>query len=267
MKMNNSINVCFMTTEALETLKENALVVTKNLKAFPNDSNWLSTIYTGKLYEEKKYKIPEFQLKVSDDGDYRKVDFDNSITLYESLKDLPRYILTDERFWAWINFNVGYQASLQSMPIKSNSTFLDHWLFTQGTRRGIFFGVMSRCFFRVALTIDERLEDKYELTRFVIDNPERFRNLSWRSSSSEKHIVLGALKAEKAIYDNYINDPIMGKKMKKTEKQKNNVYTKLAVYLSLYGSVRLIDVVSEEEIYNFVYEKMNNYILNQVDKE
>ena len=55
----------------------------------------------------------------------------------------------------------------------------------------------------------------------------------------------------------------MGKKMKKAEKQKNNVYTKLAVYLSLYGSVRLIDVVSEEEIYNFVYEKMNNYILNQ----
>ncbi len=260
MKMNNSINVCFMTDEAVETLKENSLLVTNNLKSFTSDSSWLSSIYSGKLYDEKKYKIPEFQLKVSEDGDYSKVDFDNSIALYESLKDLPRYILTDERFWAWINFTVGYQASLQSMPIKSNSTFLDHWLFSQGTRRGIFFGVMSRCFFRVALTVDERLDDKYELTRFVIDNPERFRNLSWRSNSSEKHIVLGALKAEKTIYDNYINDPIMSKKMQEAEKGKQNVYTEVASYLSLYGSVRLIDVISEEDIYKTVYEKMEKYI-------
>ena len=111
MKMNNNINICFMTDEAVETLKENTLLVTKNLKSFPNDSNWLSSIYSGKLYDEKKYKIPEFTLKVSEDGDYSKVDFENSITLYESLKDLPRYILTDERFWAWINFTVGYQAN------------------------------------------------------------------------------------------------------------------------------------------------------------
>ncbi len=261
--MNNMINICFMTDEALETLKENALLVTNNLKSFPHDSNWLSSIYSGKLYDEKKYRIPEFRLKTSLDGDYSKVDFDNSITLYESLKELPRYILTDERFWAWINFTVGYQASLQSMTIKSNSTFLDHWLFTQGTRRGIFFGVMSRCFFRVALTVDERLEDKYELTRFVIDNPERFRNLSWRSNSSEKHIVLGVLKAEKSIYDNYINDPIYGEKMKRAEKGTHNIYTKIASYLSLYGSVRLIDVVSEEDIYKVTYDKMEDYIKNQ----
>lgn len=85
-------------------------------------------------------------------------------------------------------------------------------------------------------------------------------NLSWRSNSSEKHIVLGALKAEKAIYDNYINDPVMGKKMKQAEKGTHNVYTEVAAYLSLYGSVRLIDVISEEDIYNAVYEKMEKYI-------
>ena len=116
---------------------------------------------------------------------------------------------------------------------------------------------------RVALTVDERLDDKYELTRFIIDNPERFRNLSWRSNSSEKHIVLGALKAEKAIYDNYINDPVMGQKMKQAEKGTHNVYTEVAAYLSLYGSVRLIDVISEEDIYNAVYEKMDDYIKKQ----
>lgn len=259
----NYINICFMTDEAIETLKENALIVTQNLKAFPNNSNWLSSIYNGKLYEEKKYKIPDFNLEISPDGDYQKVDYKNSIILYEALNHLPRYILTDERFWAWINFTKGYQFAIQSMPIKSNSTFLDHWLFTQGTRRGLFFGVLSRCYLRVALTIDETLDDKYELTKFIISKPERFRNLTWRSSSNLKHLVLGVVKAEKAIYNKYINNPNLAPLIIKAEKGDKNIYSKIAIFLSLYGSVRLLDAISEEEIFNIVYSKMNEMLINE----
>lgn len=111
--------------------------------------------------------------------------------------------------------------------------------------------MLSRCYFRVALTVDERLDDKYELTRFVIENPERFRNLTWRSSSSEKHIVLGVIKAEKDIYDKYGN------------KVKNSIYKDIAKEISLYASVRLIDIVSEEDIYKFVYNKMEQMINEQ----
>lgn len=249
--MNNKINIEFMTDEALETLKSNSLTANNYLKTEKNNSEWLKEIYNGKLYEPMKQKINDFELKISQNDNYDEVDFDNSIILYESLKELPLYILTDERFWAWIYFEKGYKAAIQAMPIKSNSTFSDHWLFTQGSRRGIFFGVLSRCYFRVALTVDERLDDKYELTRFVIENPERFRNLTWRSSSSEKHIVLGVIKAEKDIYDKYGN------------KVKNSIYKDIAKEISLYASVRLIDIVSEEDIYKFVYNKMEQMINEQ----
>ncbi len=246
--MNNKINIKFMTDEAIETLKSNALTANNYLKECKNDSNWLKNIYSGELYEEKKQKINDFELMTSLDENYQEVDFKNSIILYEALNSLPLYILTDERFWAWINFEKGYKAAIQAMPIKSNSTFSDHWLFTQGSRRGIFFGVLSRCYFRVALTVDDRLDDKYELTRFVIENPERFRNLTWRSSSSEKHIVLGVIKAEKDIYDKY------------GSRVKNSIYKDIAKEISLYASVRLIDVVSEQDIYGFVYNKMEQMI-------
>ena len=237
MMTNNRINIEFMTDEALETLKSNSLTANNYLKTEKNNSEWLKDIYNGKLYEPMKQKINDFELKISQNDNYDDVDFDNSIILYESLKELPLYILTDERFWAWINFEKGYKAAIQAMPIKSNSTFSDHWLFTQGSRRGIFFGVL-----------DERLDDKYELTRFVIENPERFRNLTWRASSSEKHIVLGVIKAEKDIYDKY------------GSKVKNSIYKDIAKELSLYASVRLIDIVSEDDIYKFVYEKMQQMI-------
>lgn len=246
--MNNKINIEFMTDEALATLKSNSLTANNYLKTEKNNSEWIKKIYNGKLYEPMKQKINDFELKVSLNGNYDEVDFDNSIILYESLKELPLYILTDERFWAWVNFEKGYKAAIQAMPVKSDSTFLNHWVFGQSDRRSIFFGVLSRCYFRVALTVDERLDDKYELTRFVIENPERFRNLTWRSSSSEKHIVLGIIKAEKDIYDKYGN------------KVKNSIYKEIAKDISLYASVRLIDVVSEEDIYKFVYDKMEKYI-------
>ena len=50
--------------------------------------------------------------------------------------------------------------------------------------------------------------------------------------------------------------------MKQAEKGTHNVYTEVASFLSLYGSVRLIDVISEEDIYNAVYEKIEKYIKN-----
>jgi hypothetical protein len=245
----NKINIAFMSDEAVETLRANPSLVTKGLKENPENSDWLKEIYSGKLYDEKKYKVSEIQLLTSENGNYEEVDFENSIRIYEGLKDLPRYILTDERFWCWFNFTIGYKASLQAIPIRDkDSTFLNMWLFTQGKRRGLFFNVMARCFLRVALTVDERLEDKYELTKFVIENPLRFRELTWRSNSNEKHLVLGILKAEKKIFEEY------------GERMKNSNYPEIAKYISLYGSVRLIDAVTEEDVYKITYDKLKEMI-------
>ena len=256
-KRMNKINISFITDDALETLYKNSEEVANYLMKEKDNSNWLKLIYNGQIFEEKKYKIND--IKLLTDENYENVDFANSIMIYEALKDLPRYILTDERFWCWFNFTIGYQAALQAMKINSKTTFEDHWLFKQGQRRGIFFNVLARCYFRVALSIDEtNLEDKYYLTRFVIENPERFRTLSWRANSSQKNIVLGALKAEKDIVEKY-KDIIDVDKIKYND-GKGTIYSEVTKQISLYGSVRLIDAASEEDIYNFVYNKLEEMV-------
>lgn len=249
--MSNMINICFMTDDAINTLKANVKTANDCIRKWEDSSEWINTIYSGNVFEEKKYKIPDFELKISSNNDYDEVDFENSIILYNSLKDLPLYILTDERFWAWINLTKGYKAAIQAMPVKSDSTFANHWLFDSGNRRGLFFGVLSRCFFRVCLTIDENLDDKFELTKFVVENPERFRNLTWRASSSQKHIVHGIIKAEKDIVEKY------------GELVKNSMYPEVAKYVSLYCSVRLIDVITERDIYDIVYKYMETQLLQK----
>ena len=266
-KMNSTINISFMTHEALETLRENSDKVSEYIKENKFDSSWISKIYSAKLYDVKKEKINDFELKISLNDKYKEVEFENAIILYEVLKDLPRCVITDERFWAWINLSKCYKTTTQAMPIKSSSTFRNMWLFTQGKRRGIFFGANSRLYFWTELTVDESIEDKYLYTRFVFDNHERIRQLTWRANSNNKHIVLNVVKAEKKIYDKYANDPEYVDAFNNCEHEvgTRNIYTAISKYLSLYGSVRVLDVISDRDLQNIIYNKLEE-ILFEVKK-
>lgn len=245
----SKIHIKFMNDGALETLRSNIQLVNTKLEQNPTSSAWLTEVVGDDIYVTKKYEVDDFELKVPNNEKDRETDFENSITLYERLKNLPLYILTDERFWSWINFDKGYQVALKYMPIENGKAiFKDHWLFTQGKRRGLFFGVLSRCYFRVALTVDETLDDPYEYTRFVIEKPERFRNLSWRSFSSEKKIVLGALKAEKRVLNEFRIE------------ERTEYFTELAKDISKLGSVMLLDVMEEKDIEDYVYKKYRKMI-------
>lgn len=243
------INIKYMSDETIETLRANLEINTSNLINNPSDFSWIDSITSDKAFITKKYTIEDFELQIPIDDKDKDTDFRNSIILYEHLKELPMYVLSDEKFWNWINFEKGYEVALKYMPIiEASSVLKDHWLFSQGKRRSIFFGVLSRCFFRVALTVEESQNDPYELTRFVIEKPERFRNLSWRTFSSEKHIVLGTLKAEKQIYDDY------------GDIEKTKYFTDIAKYISQLGSVMLLDAMSEEDINNYIYQKYEQLI-------
>lgn len=243
------IHIKYMSDEAIETLRANIDVNTDNLINNPTDSSWIHNISSEKTFIKKKLLIEDFKLRMPKDINDKETEINNSIVLYEHLKELPMYVLSDEKFWNWINFEKGYAVALKMIPVrKGSSVFKNHWLFSQGNRRSIFFGVFSRAFFRVALTVEETKDDPYELSRFVIENPSRFRNLSWRTYSSEKHIVLGALKAEKKIIDEY------------GDIEKVEYYTEIAKYISKLGSVMLLDAMSERDIYNYVYEKYKQMI-------
>lgn len=246
----SKIHIKYMTDEALATVKANTDAITGKLIENPKSSSWLKDFFPGTLWVAKKYEIEEFALRVPKDDKDRETDIYNSILLYEHLRHLPLYVLTDERFWCWINFEIGYEVALKYMPVKKGSSvFKDHWLLTQGKRRGLFFGVLSRCYFRVTLSIDETLDDPYELAKFVIENPLRFRELTWRSFSSEKMIVIGTLKAEMRV---------MGEYPQAEENTKH--FAEIAKSLSKLGSVMLLDCMTEKDIEEYVYKKYKRMI-------
>ena len=241
--MMSRINIKMVSEDALIAIKKNINTINNYVKD-ENTNEWLPILLKGinPIYVEKKITIEDFELLENKNSSDKEKDYKNSITLYEHLKDVPRFILSSENFWLWLYLDKFYNIVRGFMPITSESTFALHYLFSEGSRRGIFFGILSRMFYRVALTVDETKEDKYELTRWVIDNPERFRNLSWRSYSSESHLVRGAVRGEKRFVDEYGED--------------TNLYKEVAKQISLFGSVKLLDSISEEDIENMVYKCM-----------
>lgn len=240
-------NIKMLSEDALIYLKGNAESFSKKI-AENEDNSWIKKTIPQPIFIEKKLQIEDFDLLDNPESTNKNIDFKNSVKIYESLKELPRHILCDQRFWLWLHLDKYYKIVKNMMKIRGKSIFTNHWLHSGGTKRGLMFGVLSRCYFRVALTVDENNPNRYELTKWVIENPERYRNLTWRSFSSQEHLVRGVLKGEKRAID------------ENPGKESNNIYPEIAKYISIIGSVRLLDSISEEDIEKMVYDKMLEYI-------
>lgn len=240
--MSNKIYIKMLSEDALAYIKKNTNTIYKYIVE-NEDNSWISELGIQNFFVAKKYEIEDFKLLDNPDDKDKSIALKNSIDLYEAINTLPRFILTDEKFWLWLYLDKFYAEVKSMMKIQSVSTIKDHWMFGQGIRRGLFFGVLSRCYFRVELTIDDKRDDKYELTKWIIDNPERFRNLTWRSYSSETHLVRGIVSAEKRAVETLGSED-------------TSVYPEVAKYVSSIGSVRLLDVISEKDIEDMVYNWM-----------
>ena len=254
----SSIRVMFMKEEAIETLLSNSKKVSEYMKSNPENSNFLKEIYKGELYESKRYTFEyldfnSLKLDTSSKESLKKDECEIAIKIYETLKHLPRYILANKGFWMWFEFEVAFKLGLKLMPITSDSTFPNMWAYNEGKRRGNFFNVFAREFFRVDLTIDETKEDKYEYTRYIFDYIYRFREYTWRINSDNKDIIFPAIKASKDLYDKYPD----------FKEYEPKLYTEAAKYLSLYGSAHLLDSLEFEDIYEYMYEKIEKLYLER----
>lgn len=245
----NRIHIKVLSEDALTYLKENVEVIAKKISKNENN-DWVQMMMFPKpMFIEKKFEIDDFELVENPESTNKDVDFNNSVILYEKLNHLPNYILSDQRFWLWLHFEKFYKIVRTMMKINGTSTVEGHWMHKPGTRRGLMFGVLSRCYYRVALTIDEKAEDKYVLTKWIIDNPLRYRDLTWRTYSSISQLTRGILKGEKRAVD---ENPTL---------EKTDYYQVVAKYFNFVGSVRLLDMISEEDAEELAYNKMIELLL------
>lgn len=252
----NKINIKMMSPVTFETLKKNIEKYEQKFKDNPSDPSWINSINSEAAFETKKFQVDDFELKVPNGPYDRETDLENAITLYEHLNTLPGYVLSEPRFWLWVMFEKGYEASLKGMEKVNATAFKHQWLFTDGLRRGLFFGLLSRLYFRVELTYaPENKDDPYYLTRYIMENPNRFREISWRTISNYRFVVKAMVKAEMTV----------NKELDVSEK--GYYYTELAKEICKLGSIKLIDAMEEDEIEKYVYSKYKRIVESAIEAD
>lgn len=237
------INVREMTEEAYMTLQRNYKDVYKEILKHPSDSSWLKDYLDGiELYREKTYTIEDFELQCSDN--YDDVKTENAITIYEHLKDLPRYVVCNNRFWAWIIFEKAYRQAIASVKI-DKAEIIKNWWLEDASKRSLMLNVISRHFFEVEVSIDEDAADKYYLTRYLFSSvDEQYRNIAYRNIGMLKNVTLAYIEAQKDFEE-----------ISKTKSTKL-LARQLFKETSKLGSVRLIDTMDRNDIYNYLLEKL-----------
>ena len=243
------INIKFMSEEAYKTLQKNYTEVYQMILDHPSDCSWLADYLGFEPFEEKKYVVEDFELLNSQN--YQDVTFQNGIILFEKLNKLPRYILCNNRFWAWITFEKAYKQAINSIQLKGPQIIKNWWL-AGNSRRDLMLGVISRAYFRTEISIDNSKEDKYELTKYLLSNTEVYRNLVFRNIGMLKNVDLAFIEAIRDVgAKNNItfNVEQVREAMKETSK---------------IGSVMLIDVMEKEDIYNILFDRLEEFVCSGI---
>lgn len=245
------IDVKFFTEQAYRTLQKNYEEVYNLILNNQSDSSWLYSYLGFEPFESKDYQIEDFDLLNS--TNYKDVEFKNCKTLYENLSMLPRYVLCNTRFWAWLIFTKAYNQAINQIGLVRSDIIKNFWLpgfiSVEGnsyfSRRDLMLGVISRSYFQTEVSVDEDRSDKYELTKFLVESDnELYRNISYRNIGMLKNVTLALIQVQ---YDYSkrgitLNPPQVRELMKEASK---------------IGSVMLIDVMSKDEIYSILSSKVD----------
>lgn len=246
------INIKFMSEEAYKTLQKNYKEVYQMILDHPSDCTWLTDYLGFEPFEEKKYVIEDFELLNSQN--YQDVAFQNGVILFEKLNKLPRYVLCNNRFWAWVTFEKAYKQAINTIQLKGPQIIKNWWL-AGNSRRDLMLGIISRAYFRTEISVDNSKKDKYELTKYLLTNTEVYRNLVFRNIGMLKNVDLAFIEAIRDVGTKNnitLNVDQVREAMKETSK---------------IGSVMLIDVMTKDEIYKILFDTLDEFINNNKGDE
>jgi len=162
----------------------------RDVAATENYTNYLNKQF---LYEEKYAKGPtgifiDSEVKLDPD----KSDLENSILLYESLKDLNEVQASDERLWTYLT-HVHFWSYMQGRwPIEDSKKqlgrireryFLRNLNLESLTRNGL-----SRLWWYAHITIDGERKNKYELLEILLQRQDLVVGITERAIGSNKRI-------------------------------------------------------------------------------
>lgn len=237
---------------AISILKQN---LQQNIEKYHGDVDWIEEFLTENTIGTNDWLISintdldlsEFSLYFDKNNKVADEDLKNIKLFYESMKDLPMDIATDERFWAYLT-HVTYRDYVKQrwgVGVKDNN-ILGHYFFKPfktGGDRHLLRNAISQLWWFGHITYDEGRENPYELTEYllqVIDFARSFGERSFSRNPDLIKIILSILKDD----------------LQFTPKSNRDTYRKLFKDINQDGGIKVLDFLDYEDIKNIIEKSL-----------
>ena len=234
----------FVSYDNIDLIKTNLPHIVEKFKL--DSSDWINDELGITLLSDTKFKeSSDFTLDMSEDKPFF-TEAENAKRIYSNLNFLSDSQASDERLWAGLCFGpfwmyVKYRWDIDKKCTTSN--IVQHFMFGFGARRSLTRNAISRLWWIGRLTYDEtRINDPWELTRFVCENTDNIMHTLERNTSNNPKIIRPFLSAIIDARKNGI--PI-----------NTDTVGELSKYLNLLGGIYILDCLPEKKIYDKIYQK------------
>lgn len=237
-------------SDSLEILKDKHCIE-KCINKYKNyqSNDWLDEICGESPFIDTKYEnIPDIVFDMSaPKGKEFETEFENVKKVYSTLNFLSDSNASDERLWAALCLDIGYQYVQYRWNLQTVDSIAQHIFFENGNRRSLTRNALSRLWWIGRLTYDKDRSDPYELTRFVCSHSDYIMHFIERNISNNLCILRpfleAIMEAQEKGYD--LNTDDAGA---------------LSKYLNLLGGMYILDFMSEEWIKNKITVKIEQII-------
>ncbi len=217
-------------------------LLTNKLRENPYSNEWLDDFFSEHKMQSTSYT---FDIELMYDFDNpRKYDSDNAILIYETFEKagLGKAVICNNKFMPAFVLQCGYKYYLSHFlsPNEQIKSIKGTLLFDGDVRRSMARNIVGRLYLLAALSIDERLDDRFEYTRYVL-NHAGLRRMVFYTYIDNDVARLAFIKAVKK-YEKEHNSTISIKKMHK-----------VLTHLSCLTNVSHVGIMSEEEVENYLY--------------
>lgn len=248
----------FIKKEKLNYLKANFENNTNLGKYYENDI-WID-IYLGEEFSATTgIFIDDIDLALPVDGDKKITDNDleNCKKIYLAMKDITIQEATEEQIWVYLTHVTFWDYMRKRWPIKDkkSNSIEDKKLYNSEKGRYFFQGNPDRALTRNGIsrlwwiaysTYDETFKDPFHLTKLLFIDQDFIATIFERNFSRNSNVTKYILKA----IDKYSNEKSFPKRSYRRA---------LGKEINRIGAVRILDMLSYDEIESIVYKSFAYY--------
>lgn len=240
-------NMRVFTDKGLDYIHQNMSDFFEEMKNNQKDPAWIKDFCKKDPTVSSPYDF-EFDFEMNSlnpiEGEYN-----NAVKLYELFKahKIGNAIIYNEKFAAGFIYSYGYEYFIWSTSLAAETRVSATFFFDvrKGLRQALARHLMTRLYKIVELTIDEELSDKYELTRFVFENPA-LRRIVYYPNMDGPLSVKAFVKAFKIWKEKNDNNQITMKLFEKTR-----------LRFSAFAHVNMPECMDEETLVSFILDYLN----------